>query len=31
MKNVLKALWDFLESWGEHRYKIAKRNGYMMY
>ena len=28
MKQVLNAIWDFLEAWGEHRYKIAKRYGF---
>jgi len=31
MKKVLKAIWNFLEAWGEHRYEIAKRNGFRHY
>lgn len=31
MKKFLKDVWKFFEEWGEYRYKIAKKNGYMMY
>jgi hypothetical protein len=31
MKKFLTAVWDFFAEWGEYRYKMAKRNGYMMY
>ena len=31
MKKVLNVLWDFLEAYGEHRYKLAKKRGYGMY
>jgi hypothetical protein len=24
MKKFLKAIWNFLESWGEYRYRMAK-------
>jgi hypothetical protein len=28
---LLNKVWDLLVAWGEYRYKMAKRNGYMMY
>jgi hypothetical protein len=31
MKNFLKAVWEFFEAWGEYRYQLAKKRGYMMY
>ena len=31
MKRILNSIWDFLEAWGEHRYKMLKRSGYGMY
>jgi hypothetical protein len=31
MKQVLKAIWSFLEIVGEHRYQMSKRRGYGMY
>lgn len=31
MKNFIQAVWDFFVAWGEHRYRLAKRNGYMIY
>ena len=31
MKRVLNAIWDFLEAYGEHRYRLAKKRGYGMY
>jgi len=31
MKKFLTAAWDFFEAWGEYRYKMAKKHGYMMY
>jgi len=31
MKKFLTAVWDFFEAWGEYRYKMAKKHGYMMY
>jgi hypothetical protein len=32
MLNKIKiAVWDFFVAWGEYRYKIAKKNGYMMF
>ena len=31
MKQVLKAIWQFFEVIGEHRYQMAKRRGYGMY
>jgi hypothetical protein len=31
MKKFSKVVWDFFMAWGEYRYKLAKRNGYMMY
>ena len=27
MKQVLNAILDFLEAWGEHRYQASKRYG----
>jgi hypothetical protein len=31
MKRVIKAVWDFLEAWGEYRYQMTKRHGYRHY
>jgi hypothetical protein len=31
MKKFAKAFWAFFEAWGEYRYKLAKKNGYMIY
>lgn len=31
IKRILTAMWNFLEEWGEYRYKIAKKNGYNLY
>lgn len=31
MKNFRQTVWDFFIAWGEYRYKLAKKNGYMMY
>ena len=31
MKKFAQAIWNFFEAWGEYRYKLAKRNGYMIY
>lgn len=31
MKKVLNVIWDFLQAYGEHRYKLAKKRGYGMY
>jgi len=31
MRRVLNAIWNFLEAWGQHRYKLAKKHGFRMY
>jgi len=31
MKKFLTAVWDFFEAWGEYRYQIHKRRGFMTY
>jgi len=31
MKRILNAIWNFLEAWGEYRFKQARRRGYGMY
>jgi hypothetical protein len=31
MKRILNAFLEFLEAWGEHRYKTSQRRGYGMY
>ena len=31
MKQVLNAIWNFLQAVGEYRYQTAKRRGYGMY
>lgn len=29
MKTFLKAVWEFFRDWGEYRYRVAKKNGYI--
>jgi len=31
MKKFLIAVWNFFEAWGEYRYRVAKRRGFMTY
>jgi len=31
MKKFLIAIWDFFEAWGEYRYQIHKRRGFVAY
>jgi hypothetical protein len=31
MKKFLTIIWDFFVEWGNYRYKMAKKHGYMMY
>jgi len=31
MKKFMNAVWDFFVEWGEYRYQVAKRRGFMNY
>lgn len=31
MKKFATAVWDFFVAWGEFRYQMSKRRGYMSY
>jgi hypothetical protein len=31
MKKFLTATWEFFVAWGEYRYQVAKRRGFMYY
>ena len=31
MKKAIDAVWDFLVAWGEYRYELARKRGYMLY
>lgn len=31
MKKFLTAVWNFFEAWGEYRYQIHKRRGFVTY
>lgn len=31
MKKILTAVWEFFEAWGEYRYQVARKRGYMIY
>ena len=31
MKKILTATWDFFVAWGEYRYQLARKRGYMIY
>ena len=31
MKKFTTAVWKFFEAWGEYRYQVARRRGFMTY
>ena len=31
MKKFTQAVWDLLVAWGEFRYQMSKKRGYMIY
>lgn len=31
MKKILTSLWGFFEAWGEYRYQLAKKRGFLIY
>jgi hypothetical protein len=31
MKKFIDSVWDFFVAWGEFRYQVAKRRGFMYY
>jgi len=31
MKKFITAVWDFFVAWGEYRYQVARRRGFVPY